>query len=197
MKRATARKVRRTSADAGRKYLSQTDVPSCTLEEALQIPRAITNNYARHPTKPLKIAQSIEMSPKSNIFIKLCGASIAYGLTKGGSNAEWISLTDLGKRVTAPKILNADIKGRRMAFLKPRVIKEFLEKYNNSKVPQEKVALNVLEEIGAPKEDAKKVFDLILEGARSLGFLREVKNSIFVNLDCSSLTGRARSRSKA
>src|SRR5258707_15299042 len=79
--------------------LSQTDVPGSSLESALRVPRAISENYAGGPVTPLQLAAALNMSPASGPFRALCGASIAYGLTDGGSNAQQISLQPLGKRI--------------------------------------------------------------------------------------------------
>src|SRR5688500_6362645 len=76
-----------------RKYVSQADVPNCSLAKALRVAAAISDNYAKAPTKPLRVAEALEMSPTSGPFRALCGASIAYGLTEGGYNAAVISLT--------------------------------------------------------------------------------------------------------
>ena len=85
-----------------RLYLSQTDVPGSSLENALRVPRAISENYADGPVTPLQLAAALNMSPASGPFRALCGASIAYGLTDGGSNAQQISLQPLGKRIVKP-----------------------------------------------------------------------------------------------
>src|SRR5262245_45994615 len=88
--------------DSKKKYLSQADVPSYGLDQALRVPQAIADNYGKNPTKPLRVAQALGMQPTSSRFRVLCGASIAYGLTDGGYNAELISLTPLARRIVAP-----------------------------------------------------------------------------------------------
>lgn len=122
------------------------------------------------------------MTPTSGPFRLLCGASIAYGLTEGGYNAELISLTNLAKRIVAPTVEGDEFEAKRAAILTPRVIKEFLTRYDNSKIPSEQVALNVLEEMGVPRPKTKTTLDLILESAREIGFLREVKGNFYVDL---------------
>ena len=125
-------------------------MPSFSLSKALRIPTAIADNYGKAPTKPLRVAQALEMSPTSGPFKMLCGASIAYGLTEGGYNASAIALTPLAKRIVAPTDEGDDAKAKREAALTPRVIREFLTKYNNSRLPTEQIALNVLEEMNVP-----------------------------------------------
>src|SRR6185295_18585441 len=82
-----------------KKYLSQTDVPGQSLEHAMRVPRAIMDEHAGRPTKPLDVAHAMKVQPGSGPFRMLCGAAIAYGLTEGGYNADVIAITDLGRRV--------------------------------------------------------------------------------------------------
>ena len=76
-----------------------------------------------------------------------------------------------------------DKAAMREAMLKPRVLKAFLEKYNNSRLPTDRIAMNVLGELGVPPDSASETHALILSGAREVGFLRDVKNSTYVDLD--------------
>jgi len=167
----------------GRKYLSQTDVPSYSLVQALRVPQAIADNYGKNPVKPLRVAEALAMSPGSSTFRMLTGASIAYGLTEGGYNSGTISLTALGRRIVAPTNEGDDLAAKREALLRPRVIRDFLTRYSQSRLPAEAIARNVLEELAVPADRTSDVFKLIVEGARSLGLLREVKGVTYVDLD--------------
>jgi len=180
---AKAQKIQPQKMEKGRKYLSQSDVPGCSLTKALRVPSAISDSYGKHPTKPLRVAEAMDMTSTSGPFRSLCGAAIAYGLTEGGYNAEVITLTPLAKRILSPTEEGADLQAKREATLKPRIIKEFLGRYNDSKLPSEAIAVNVLEELGVPRERAKEVLELILESARDVGFLREVKGNLYVDLE--------------
>ena len=172
-----------TTADAGgKKYLSQSDVPSWELGQAQRVPQAIADSYRKSPTKPLRVAEAMNMSPGSSHFRQLCGAAIAYGLTEGGYNSDLISLTPLGRRIVAPTREGDDIAARREALLRPRVIREFLSRYSGSRLPTDQIARNVLEEMGVPPGRTLDVFTLIVEGAKSLGFLREVKGQTYVDI---------------
>ena len=54
------------------------------------------------PTRPLDVAKAMKLTPTAGPFITITGASTAYGFTEGGSKADKIALTDLGRRVVAP-----------------------------------------------------------------------------------------------
>lgn len=161
----------------------QSEVPRFSLKESLKVARAIVDNFAKSPTKPLRISEALNLSLNSSNFRMLIGASSAYGLTEGSYKSELISLTDIGKKILTSTEDGMELAAMREAFLKPRIIKAFLEKYNNSRVPQEKIARNVLEELGVPSDSTEQSFKLIFEGARELGLLREVKGSFYVDLD--------------
>lgn len=171
-----------TGTSQKRKYLSQEDVPGSSLENALRVPRAISENYAGGPVTPLQLAAALNMSPSSGPFRSLCGASIAYGLTSGGYNAQQILLQPLGKRIVKPLEEGDDVLAKREAILKPRVVGEFLTKYSGSPLPRHDIALNVLQEMGVPDDKAESVFSLIVDSAQTVGLLREIKGKQYVDL---------------
>lgn len=171
------------SEDVKRKYLSQADVPSAGLDQALRVARVLADSYGKNPTRPLRVAQALGIQPTSGGFRMLCGASIAYGLTEGGYNSEQIALTPLGRRIVAPVKDGDDIAARREALLRPRVVRDFLTRYNESRLPSEVIGRNVLEELGVPQDRTQQVFEFIVESARAAGFLRDLKGQNYVDLE--------------
>jgi hypothetical protein len=170
---------------SARTRISQTDVPSMTLEKALRIAKAIADNYGNAATAtPLQVAAAIEVQPSSGPFKMLAGASIAYELTTGGYHAEAISVTKLGLRIVRPATDgDADLlAAKREAVLKPLVIREFLQKYSGSSFPKPEIAKSVLVGMGVPEDRAEDVFALILENSTSVGFIREINARKYVEL---------------
>ncbi|MCY4599610.1 MAG: nucleotide-binding protein, partial [Acidobacteria bacterium] len=165
-----------------RPRIKQTDAPSVGLAQALRIPQAIADNYASKPTKPLHVAAALKMQPTSGPFRALCGAAIAYGLTTGGYNADKIELTELGKRILRPTREGDEVLAKREALLTPRVLGEFLRKYDNSPTPKDEIAVNVLEEMSVPRDRGQETLELILEGASSLGLLKTITGRSYVDL---------------
>jgi predicted nucleotide-binding protein len=165
-----------------RSMVSQTDIPKYTLEQSIRIPTAIFDNYAGDPTSPLKLAAALDMSPTSGPFRMLTGAAIAYGLISGGAQATSIELTPLAKRIIAPVEDGDDLVAKREAILKPRIIGEFLRKYDNKPIPTDAIAYNVLVEIGAHRDKAKETFDLIVSTAETLGLIRNIKDKRYIDL---------------
>jgi predicted nucleotide-binding protein len=175
----TSKPVKREKA---REYLSQQDVPGLSLDKALRIPRAIAENYGNGPATPLEVASALNVSPSTGPFRGLTGASIAYGLTKGASNASHIEITPLGMRIVKPTIEHDDVEAKREALLKPRVLREFLQKYDNAQIPRSDIAQNVLGTLGVPTDRTAEVLQLILEGAESVGFVRSIKDKKYIDL---------------
>jgi predicted nucleotide-binding protein len=167
---------------ARRGRVSQADVPAYSLEQALRIPHAVGENYAFKPTGPLDVAAAISLSPQSSQFRMICGAAIAYGLTVGGYNSTQIEVTALGRRIVAPTVEGDDISARREAALRPRVIREFLEHYDGNKFPRDDIAVNILANLGVPREATQRTLGLIRETAKAVGFFRDIKGSLYVTL---------------
>jgi len=165
-----------------RAYLSQADVPWYSVDKALTVAEAIVNNYGSKATKPLNVAAALSVKPNSSNFKMLTGASIAYGLTEGGWNAPQITPTPLALKIIKYKTDTDTLDGKREALLKPRITREFLEKYDNNPIPRDDIAKNVLEDMGVPKDRATTVLEMILEGANSVRFLTEVNGKKHVNL---------------
>jgi predicted nucleotide-binding protein len=165
-----------------RTYISQADVPSNSLEKSLRIPKAIADNYGYKPTSALQLAVALDMQPSTGGFRMLTGSAVAYGLTTGGYNANEIAITPLGMRVIRPTVEGDDLAAKREALLKPRVIREFLQKYDNASIPRDDIARNVLADLGVPADRTSDVLRLIVESAGGVGFLRTIKDRTYVDL---------------
>ncbi len=174
-----------------RLYISQSDVPSVSLEKALRIPTAIGENYGYKPASPLQVAKALDVQPTTGGFKMLTGAAIAYGLTSGGYNADSISITPLGMRIVRPTLEGDDLEAKREALLRPRVVREFLLKYDGAPIPKDTIAQNVLAETGVPPGRTAEVLSLILEGAQAVGFLQDIKDRKYVDLHSAGAAAQA------
>ncbi|SCG80244.1 hypothetical protein GA0070623_4965 [Micromonospora rifamycinica] len=171
-----------------RSRVSQEDVPSYSLEQALRVPRAIADNYAYKPTRPLSVAEAMRMTPSSGPFRMITGAAVAYGLTTGGAKAPEIGITPLGMRIVRPTSEGDDIAAMREALLRPKVVGEFLRMYDGGALPPEAIGKNVLKEKGVPADRVDGVLELIVEGAQTLGFLKEWGGKRYIDLTGSTAT---------
>lgn len=166
-----------------RKALRQTELPKISLEEALQVPMAIWEQFAGSATQPIYVAEAVGISPTSSNWRKISCASAAYGLTEGGYNSKEISLTELGRRVVAPTEENDDKLALFQAAQIPQFFKMFYEKYGNSnKLPQPNIASNLLVSWGVPAGDANAAFDLITKNGEFSGIIVNIKGNKYVNI---------------
>ncbi len=170
------------AAPEKRPYLKQSDVPGASLEEALRIPRAIIDHYAGKPTAPLYVAKALNIDPKGRQLKLLSGASSAFGLIDGGAQASSVAVTELARRILRPKAEGTDTAAKCEAVLLPRVFGEFLRNYDGHAFPRQDIALNVLEDLGVPRDKTEEVLERIDSSARMVGFLEEINGKIYVSL---------------
>ena len=123
----------------------------------------------------------------------MTGSAVAYGLTTGGYNASEIAITPLGMRIIRPTVENDDLAAKREALLKPRVIREFLQKYDSAPIPREDIARNVLADLGVPADRTSEVLKLIVDSAGDVGFLRTIKDKTYVDLDGANVPAETKS----
>lgn len=166
-----------------RTRVSQSEFPNMTLENALRIGKAIWEHFAGKGAAPHNIALALDLSPTSGGWRNLGGAAIAYGITEGGYNAQQITLTELGRRIVAPTREGDDRAALREAIQKPRVGREFFQKYNRAKFPRDDIAKNVLVELGLPKERAEEALSIMRANGKLAGAIIETKTGMFVALD--------------
>ena len=179
----SAKKVIPAKADEKRVYFKQADFPQSTLQQAQRIASALVDNFAGDSGSPPDVALSLGISPTSSGWSALTGASIAYGLTDGGINANVIKLTSLGRRLVAPEAEDEDVVARREAILKPRILREFFEKYRRAKLPNDTIAVNVLKSLGLPGDRAEAAIEIIKANGSYAGIIRETPTGPFINLD--------------
>ena len=141
---------------AKRSYLKQSDVPTASLDDALRLPQAIFDHYAGKPTAPFNVAKALNVDPKGSQLRLLSGAAMAFGLIEGGAQATAISVTDLARSIIRPKAEDEDVEAKREAVLRPRIFGEFLRNYDGNVFPRQDIALNVLEDMGVPRDRRKR-----------------------------------------
>lgn len=165
-----------------RSPISQADIPSYSLEKARRVPQALADNYASHATRPIDVASALTMQPSSGGFRGFLGAAIGYGLTEGGPNASEVSLTPLGTRTVTPTEVDDDKLAIREAALKPTVANQFYTRYDGSPLPPKNIAQNVLATFGVPADRTSDVYELLIENARYVGFLKNIKDKEYIDI---------------
>lgn len=165
-----------------RSRISQSDIPSYSLETARRVSQSLADVYRSGATRPMDVASALELGPSSSHFRVMCGASVGYGLTDGGPNAPTISLTKLGSRVVAPTEVDDDKAALKEAALKPSVARQFYMKYDGTPLPPKNIAQNVLATFAVPTDRTSTVYDLLIENASYVGFLKTIKDKEYVDV---------------
>jgi len=171
------------AASAKRTYFKQADFPQSELQQAQKIAASLVDNFGGTEASPPDIALAIGISPTSSGWQNLTGSSIAYGLTDGGVNASRIKLTPIGRKLVAPENEGDDLAARREAIMKPRILKEFFEKYRRAKFPNDIIGANVLKALGIPAERAQAALEVVKANGKYAGIIRDTPTGPFVNLD--------------
>jgi hypothetical protein len=122
------------------------------------------------------------LARQSSNWPAVTGSAVAYGLTDGANSASQIALTALGRRLVAPEEEGADIVARREATLRPRIMREFFEKYDGAKFPSDVIGVNVLRGLGVPQDRAESAMSLLRENGVYAGILRNGPTGQFVSL---------------
>lgn len=182
-KKTAAEKKSGTPSAETRTYFKQADFPQAPLQQAQKIASAIVENFGAVGSSPPDIALALGISPTSSAWPVLAGASVAYGLTEGGVNANTIRLTPLGRKLVSPEEEGQDIAARREAIMKPRILKEFFERYRRAKFPNDIIGVNVLKSLGLPTERAQSALEIIKANGRYAGIVRDTPTGPFVNVD--------------
>lgn len=161
-----------------RERLSQSEMPSYTLEEAVGIAQALVDNFAGRSAPPHDVAFALGTSPTSSAWKMMSGAAAAYGLTAGAYNAQEIVLSDLGRQVVA-----GDRKAILQAVLTPRISNEIFRRYDRQKFPKPEIASKIMPALGLPLERVEKYYAILKANGIFAGILRAQGAGFFVALD--------------
>lgn len=163
------------SNEKGRKRRKQRPFPRNTLEEALKIANTIQDQNNGQPMKKIFIADQIKIKPESSNFRNLISSSYRYGLTKGGYQAEFISLTPLGDAITKTKDEKEKLSFLQEACQRVNVWKSFYQRYRDAKLPSEDYAKNLLkDEFKVPEEHVDECLNLLLSNGRFSKIIQDV-----------------------
>ena len=166
-----------------RQIVSQFDIPGFSLDHALQVPSALLDSFAGQATPPARLASAINLLAISNQFRMLTESAIAYGLTEGSAQSSEIGLTELAQRILRPISEEDALEARRQALLKPRIVGEFLRRYDGSPVPPISIAEKMLSDMGVPRGVASKAYEFIVKDARALGMVDTIDGRNIVVVD--------------
>jgi hypothetical protein len=185
-KRATARKSgpkHELADDNGETGRSRTlrGFPASTLEESMIIADAI-QKFAPGQTRVRKLTlfDKLGKTPDSGPSRQLITNSSRYGLTKGGSQAEFIEMTPEGALATGDDVAPAaKLEARSTLAIKNIEPFNFLyERCKGNKMPSKEFLMDALREYKTVEEDLRsECIDTFIINSKFLGLLRTIAGS--------------------
>ncbi len=158
--------------------------PKNSLEESLVIPKAIQDKSAGKPMKKLLLADAIGRKPASTAYVYLLSSSYKYGLTIGTEKADYISLSELGLKITRPKSEEERDLGLREAALKPDLFERVYRRFDDAKFPSGQFFQNTLEqEFGVPRALVVECEKLLIKNGRFVGLIRDISGSPHIMIE--------------
>lgn len=80
-----------------------------------------------------------------------------------------------------PTEVDDDKVALREAALRPTVASQFYKKYDGAPLPPKNIAQNVLATLSVPADRTSDVYDLLIENARFVGFLKSIKDKEYID----------------
>jgi len=153
----------------------QRPFPKDTLEDAFAIAKTIQDENNGQPMKRIFIADHLKIKPESSNFRYLISSSGLYGLTKGGPQAEYISLTPLGEALAKATDEGQKYPLLQEALQKVTVYKDFYQRYRDAKLPSEDYAKKLFkDEFKVPEEHLDECYNLMVTNGRFAGLIQDV-----------------------
>ena len=164
------------------KKYARRPIPLHALEEALKVAAAIQDKNAGKPWKPIFVADALGIKPTSSNFRDITSSAYKYGLIDGTWNAEYLSLSPLGKSITKPGGPQQELRDKQKAVLNVEVFKNVYDHYRDAKFPSaDSYFKNMLEtEFGVPRELIDECVKLLLENGRYSDIIRDVQGAPYV-----------------
>jgi predicted nucleotide-binding protein len=173
-----------TDVSARRSYVPQGAVPAEPLSRAIRVAEALIE--CGSSASLMTLAKALNMTPSSGRFRTLAGAAMAFGLTDGGGFAERIAVLPRGAAAVRSPVDEQALAARKEALLTPRVVADFLRRFQSATFPKETIGCDVLGEMGIAPDRTKDVYALILESAEFAGVLTTIQGKRFVDLSGAS-----------
>lgn len=161
---------RKSLPKVGRRPLESV-FPRHTLKDALEVPKAVWRDNAGDPYDPILLAtKSLKTTQRSSVFRQLLSSSEQYDLTKGGSKAKAVTITQLGSAIVAPTDESKIGSSLREALLKPSIFNNFYTKYDRKNLPSEDIIKIVLEkEMKVLRSDVDACYDILMKNINDYG----------------------------
>ena len=157
--------------------------PVHPLEDALGVATAIQEVNRGDPFDRMLLAGALGTTPASSSYTTRLNASLKYGLTEGGYASKDISLTALGRSITAPTGGPERHRALVQAALRPELFKDFYRSLDGKRMPPDQYARNTLQRDGDVHPDlTSECLGIIKRNGLFVGILGDVGGAQYVSL---------------
>ena len=172
----TTKKTTRKVATRATRRVVNRPYPRRTLEDALNVPRALKDKNGGNAWPPTEVANALSMSKTNNNFFYLTAASRDFKLTDGTRDAATISLTPLGRRAMYPGSPDEQARALAEAYFNIEVFDRVVRYFGGSKLPEKEFLSNTLQtEFGLDPSLHDEFIELFEANCRFLGIGPEYK----------------------
>jgi hypothetical protein len=141
VKNGTARKAPKKKAQVAALW----NFPKKTLEEALEIPKAIEEKYASNPVDAEDLAKAVGFNKSEDWrFQEQLRSANNYGLVEGSGAKVKVTITEIGSNIVSPVSSSIRQKALMDAFFKVELFKNVYEFYKGKKPPEDEFFINTI-----------------------------------------------------
>jgi hypothetical protein len=150
--------------------------PVLSFSNALILAEGIYKHGVGSQIRRLTLFDKLEKSPNSGASRTLISTSNKYGLTIGGYQADYLSITDDGNKYFAEDSSNRERQQIRfqLSIEKQDIFQQLYDRLKNKRLPSNDVIRDELINLNIPKEDIKNAIDVFLQNIRDLDLIREI-----------------------
>lgn len=153
--------------------------PTLPFDQAKELAVSHFRNGSGQPVRRLTLFDAIGKSPESGPSRALISASAKYGLTKGGTQAEFIELTDEGRKVVDDTFTPVQRKRAAVecAITSVPAFKGLYEKFEGNKLPSKAVLTDAVQDFDVDEESSEQAVDIFLENLQSVELLQTLSGA--------------------
>lgn len=179
-KKSSASKSNKNSKSGGSNSVKRTRTarpyPASSFADALQLGKAIMEFAAGQKVRRLTLLEKMSKTPSSSATKMMITNSGKYGITTGSYSAEYLELTEDGKKVVDPIV---DQRERRLAKFNLAIegvppFKLLYDHYKGRRLPEREVIKDVLEDSDIEVPDADECVDTFTVNVQELELLRVI-----------------------
>lgn len=150
--------------------------PATTFSNAMEFAQNVYRVGAGQKVRRMTLLEELGQSPSSSTARMAITNSSKYGLTTGSYSAEWIELTDVGKKATsdtasAREKLRAKIE---CAILNVAPFNGVYQSLIEAKLPVKSVLIDKILEFEVTSDAAEEAVDTLIVNLRDVGLLKTI-----------------------